>query len=112
MAEERRQNIFITLATNKVALRKMDIGLTLDYPISESQVVANGGMLPYMVMIKLGDNAISLEDCESCIGDLVVVLKSLGCKMTGDIDVNYCIFDVDGGEKQVMAEYMLSYILK
>ena len=112
MAEERRQNIFVTLATNGVTLRKKEADLRIAYPFSPENVPVQDDAIPFDVMIALGDNALSLEDCEECIEQLNTCMKSHGCKMTPDRDLNYCAFKVENGDEQLWAECVMSFIVK
>ena len=112
MAEERRQNIFITLATNGVILRKKNYDLRLTYPFCPENVSGQDGIVPIDIMISLGNNAIDLEECENCIDNICSGLKSLGCKMTPDRDLNYCAFKVVGEEDEVMAQCVVSHTIK
>lgn len=112
MAEERRQNIFVTLATNGVILRKKDADARIAYPFTAENMGIQNEAIPFDIMVALGDNALSFEDCEECIDILNSGLKMAGCKMTPDIDLNYCSFKVEGGDDETWAECVLSYIVK
>ena len=111
MAEERRQNIFIVMATDGASVRMKDVDCSTDYPVASECITTKYGTIPYMMLVRLGSNALTVEECDECVADISSALKSLGCKMTGDIDLHYCSFDVNGGERQTIVEAIISYQL-
>ncbi len=112
MAEERRQNIFVTLATDGLVLRRRAYDAVVQYPLSEDCIAPKDGMIPGDVMVDLGRNALSLDDFEVCVDALGAVFKSLGCKMAGDMDMQYCRMSINGGPDEVLGELVLSFIVK
>lgn len=112
MAEERRQNIFITLATDGLTLRKKPFDAVLSFPVSEGCIELRNGFVPTDIKVGLGSDALSLEECEKCLADLRSCLKSLGCRLTDDFDMRYCLMSIDGGPEMMMGEFVLSVIVK
>lgn len=110
MAEERRQNIFIVMATDGASVRVKDVDCSIGYPVMNESITTKYGTIPYMMMVRLGGRALTLEECDECVADIASALKSLGCKMTNEIDLHYCTFDVDGGEKQTIVEVMMNWL--
>lgn len=112
MAEERRQNIFVTLATDGVVLRKHSYDQIVAYPLDEGCITLKDGFYPNDIKIELGRNVLTLEDCDKCVTELSACFKSIGCKMTSDMDLQYCSMSIDGGPEETLIECMLSFVVK
>ena len=85
MAEEKRQNVFITFST---------AGIVLDPRINREQHV------------KL-NCALTLEEFETQIEDVCAELKTKGLKPTGEMDIHYSILN----EKEVYGEVLIMCII-
>lgn len=112
MAEERRQNVFVTLITDGLVLRKRAFDAVVQFPVTENSIALKDGTVPTEIKVVLGRNALSLEEFESCLDDVQSNLKSLGCKMTGDMDMQYSRMSINGGPDEMLCECVLSYVVK
>ena len=113
MAEERRQNIFVTLATDGITLQKRTYDLTVKYPLDEESVLFDDSIPPTNVFVALAGNAISFDECQEFMTRLATRFKNLGCKMHSDIDINYSLMQIEGNQgDDVLAQYVLQYIVK
>ena len=111
--EERRQNIFITLATSGVKLPAKNQDMTLRYPIDFEQVELKNGVVPTLLKIDLGQTDISFDECTQLTDSLSTRLKQLGVKINADVDIRYCHMDIEGNNtEEVLAEVMVQYVVK
>ncbi len=103
-------SIILTIATSRFCEKRI-FDMTVKYPFVRDSIEFEKHHTPHTLLVALGNNGISYEECDEVFYEIKSRLKELGTKIIDRYEIKYCCFITDKGN-EVHAEFDLEYPMK
>ena len=81
---------------------------SINYPVNPASIALTDGVVPRMLLVRLGGESLTFDECQTLFDTLRSRLRELGIKPAGDeMDIQYCQLLSDGGA--TWAQYIYTY---